>query len=109
MKVNICGIMHNVIEKSQNFGAGSTHFGEIDYGKCEIMINEEMDPQVKQETICHEILHGMLVHIGREDLSADEQFVTALANAINQGFTVKDVEEACTILVDSEGRETILK
>lgn len=46
----------------------------------------------KQETLCHEIVHGILVHIGRQDLSNDETLVQALGNAINQSFVVREVK-----------------
>ena len=41
------------------------------------------------QTLCHEIVHGMLVHLGFQEMSADEQFVQSLAMAINQSFDVK--------------------
>jgi hypothetical protein len=35
------------------------------------------------------MVHGMLVHMGYDELSQDEQFVQALGNAICQGFEIK--------------------
>lgn len=92
MKINICGIEHKIIECEDKFDA-DTHMGMIDYPKAEICINKNMAESVKTATICHEALHGMLTHIGREDLSNDEQLVTALGNAINQSFIPKVVTE----------------
>lgn len=92
MKVNICGIEHTVIECEDNFDT-ETHMGVIDYAHAVIRINKDMSDQLKKATICHEILHGMLVHIGREDLSEDEQLVTALGNAINNSFEVKETSD----------------
>lgn len=89
LKVNICGIEHSVIECEDNFDT-ETHMGQIDYGKCMIKINKDMPCQLKTAILCHEILHGMLIHIGREDLSEDEQLITALGNAINNAFLVKE-------------------
>lgn len=88
MKVNICGIPYKVIEYPDNFDA-DTHFGQIDYKMAEIRINKDMAEEIKEEAICHEIVHGMLVHLGYNDLSQDEQFVQALGNAIHQSFIVK--------------------
>ena len=85
-KVNICGIPHTVIECEDNFNA-DLNFGLIDYQSCEIKINKNLTPESAAETLCHEILHGILVHIGRQDLSMDETFVQGLANALNQSFT----------------------
>lgn len=88
MNVSICGIEHEIIECEDTFGT-DTHMGEIEYGKCLIRINKNISTQLKKATLCHEILHGMLLHIGRDDLSQDEQFVTALGNAISHTFNVK--------------------
>lgn len=52
-----------------------------------------MHEEMKKATLCHEIMHGILLNIGREDLSNDENFVTALGNAIYASFEVKEVEK----------------
>ena len=88
MKVNICGIKHEVIECEDNFNV-DTHFGQIDYLKCLISINRNMAEDMKTETICHEMVHGILVHLGYNDLSQNEQFIQSFANALLQGFTIK--------------------
>ena len=87
--VKICGILHSVIETSDNFDADASHMGQIEYKKCLIYINKDMDDSIKQETLCHEILHAMLVHLGYDELSQDEKLVQALANAVNQTFMVR--------------------
>lgn len=92
MKVNICGIPHTVIECPDNFDVDA-HFGQIDYKACEIRINKDMATEAKEETICHEMIHGILVHLGYSEQSQDEQFVQALANAIYQGFDIRGEEE----------------
>lgn len=84
--VSICGIPHT-IELHENPFDADLHFGQIDYGTATIKLNKNVHPEIQAETLCHEILHGMLVHIGRDDLSDDEQLVTALGNAIYQSFT----------------------
>ena len=88
MTVNVCGIPHNVIECEDTFNV-DTHFGQIDYKECRIKINKDLAEDFKNETICHEMLHGILVHLGYNDYSQDEQFVQALASAINQGFDIR--------------------
>lgn len=88
MVVNICGIPHKVIEYEDTFNA-DTHFGQIDYKTCEIRINNDMPQEIKDETLCHEMVHGMLVHMGYDELSQDEKFVQAMGNAIYQGFDIK--------------------
>ena len=88
MKVNICGIPHKVIECEDKFDVDA-HFGQIDYKACEIRINKDMATEAKKETICHEMIHGILVHLGYSEQSQDETFVQALGNAIYQGFDIK--------------------
>lgn len=88
MTVNICGIPHTVIECEDHFDV-DTHFGQIDYKACEIRINKDMAAEAKEETICHEMIHGILVHLGYSEQSQDEQFVQALANAIYQSFDIR--------------------
>lgn len=92
MRVNICGIEHKVIECEDKFNS-DCHMGQITYKDAEILINKDMDPAIKEETICHEMIHGILVHIGYQEQSNDEQFVQALANAIYQGFKVRGWEK----------------
>lgn len=92
MIVNICGIPHKVVECEDRFDV-DTHFGQIDYKTCEIRINKDMTEDSKKETICHEMMHGILIHLGYNEYSHDEQFVQALANAIYQGFEIKTESE----------------
>ena len=88
MKVNVCGIPHKVVECEDKFDV-DLHFGQIDYKTCEIRINKGITEDSKKETLCHEMVHGMLTHLGYTELSHDEQFVQALGNAIYQGFEIK--------------------
>lgn len=88
MIIKICGIPYTVIECGDSFNADAKHFGNVDFLKAEIRINKDMAEAVKQETLVHEIVHAVLVHIGRADLSEDETFVQSFANAINQTFEV---------------------
>ena len=100
MIVNICGIPHKVIEYEDNFNV-DLHFGQIDYKACEIRINKDMNEEAKKEAICHEMVHGILVHLGYNEHSQNEQFVQALANAICQGFDIKFLEEMMGPNLDS--------
>lgn len=87
MIVNICGIPHKVIEIEDNFDL-DVHFGQIDYKKCEIRINKSLSWEGKHEALCHEIIHGIFVHLGFNELSQNEHLVQALGNAIHQSFDV---------------------
>lgn len=92
MIVNICGIPHKIVECEDNFNI-DTHFGQIDYKACEIRINKDMTEDAKKETICHEMIHGIFVHLGYNDYTNDEQLVQALGNAICQSFEIKAESE----------------
>jgi len=85
MVINICGIPHKIIYCEDSFNT-DTHFGQIDYGKAVIKLSKDISKEQQGEALCHEVLHGMLVHIGKEDLSQDESFVQCLSNAIYQSF-----------------------
>lgn len=91
MTVNICGLPHEVVEMEDNFNV-DFHMGMIEYKDLKIKINKDMTTIAKEETICHEMVHGMLVHLGYIEMSNDEQFVQAFGNAIWQGFYIKDLE-----------------
>lgn len=91
-KVNICGIPYTVKECEDHFDS-DCHCGLIIYSECLIKINKNMHEEMKKATLCHEIMHGILLNIGREDLSNDENFVTALGNAVYATFEVKEVEK----------------
>lgn len=91
-KVNICGIPYTVKECEDHFDS-DCHCGLIIYSECLIKINKNMHEEMKKATLCHEIMHGILLNIGREDLSNDENFVTVLGNAIYAAFEVKEVEK----------------
>ena len=87
--INICGVPHTVKLCEDNFTT-DTHFGQIEYAKAEIRINRDMPPELQMQALCHEWVHGALVMLGFNDETSNEQFVQALAMAINQTFTVKD-------------------
>lgn len=89
-KVNICGIPHTVRYVEDVFDI-DTHLGQILYSKGEIRINRAMPEEIIKETICHEMVHGIFVHLGYDDLAGNEQLVQALGNAICQGFEIKSL------------------
>lgn len=92
MKVNICGLPHEVVEVEDKFNM-DCHMGMIEYKDLLIKINKDMPQVAKEETICHEMVHGILVHLGYNGMANDEQFVQALGNAIYQGFEIKKLED----------------
>lgn len=89
--VKICGIPHTIIEREVIEGNGSgTILGQITYCDCIIEIRKNLPPEMYRQTLIHEIVHGMLTMIGRNELSEDETFVQSLALAISQTFDLKE-------------------
>lgn len=89
--VNICGIIHEIIETENEFTTVNV-CGEINYKDCVIKIEKNATDDFKKETIAHEILHGILTHLGYDDLSENEQFICAVSNALIQSFEIKFLE-----------------
>ena len=90
MNVNICGIKHEIVETEDAFTSEAVHLGEIHFKDCKIFINKDVHEDMKAITICHEMVHGMLTHLGYQEQSNDEQFVQARARGRGQGFAIKE-------------------
>lgn len=89
MIVNICGVPHEVVECEDSFNM-DCHMGQIEYADAIIKINSRLKGASRKETLCHEMVHGMLIHLGYTDLASDETLVQGLGNAIMQGFDIKE-------------------
>lgn len=87
----ICGIPYKIVPTEDVFDV-DTHLGQINYITGEIRVNKRLQGEILYETLSHEIIHGILMYLGYEKESQDEQFVQALGNAINQTFTIKGME-----------------
>ena len=87
--VTICGVPHKIKYCEDSFNV-DTHFGQIDYLKCEIKVNNALEGAALEETLTHEIMHGIFVHIGRNDLAQNEELVQALSNAVFQSFAIRN-------------------
>lgn len=90
-KVIICGIPYEVITKEviDCEGEGKT-LGHIDYANQKITLREDLPEETRKETLIHEMIHGILCHIGRDDLN-NEDFVQSMANALfNSSIEIKE-------------------
>lgn len=85
----ICGIPYQIVEKETVDEDGGC-LGRILYRDCVIEIRKGLPKELYTQTLIHEIVHGMLSNIGKNDLSDNEEFVQALAMAINLTFDVKE-------------------
>lgn len=86
--INICGVPHEVIFCDDNFTL-DLHIGQIDYGQARIRINQNLAEPIMKVGLIHEWLHGALVALGYNEQSQDEQFVQAMATAINGSFEMR--------------------
>lgn len=92
MKINICGIPYKVKYKNVlREGDPGICEGCIDYSKQRIRLRKGMPKDIENETLTHEIVHGILQHLGYTDLCNDEGFVQAMANGIAQSFEIKKI------------------
>ena len=104
-KVNICGIPYEIVLCGDEFAASETNLGQIVFADAKIRINKNAAEAVQEQTLVHEIVHGMLTNLGYAEDSGDEQFVQALAMAINQTFTIRTDEDKQKKPVDDDGRK----
>ena len=90
MKINLCGIPYDVRFVEDGFNL-ETQFGEIKFLEGVIRINNKISAELKEQTIWHEALHGILELIGRGDLSEDEVLISNMAIALNQLADIRDM------------------
>lgn len=55
-----------------------------------IHIRKSLPKKMKNAVLIHEILHGILIQLGYNELSNDETLVQSLSIAIAQTFTIKE-------------------
>lgn len=86
--VKICGVPHKVVLCEDKFDT-DLHLGQISYANAEIRINRNASDEMQMQTLFHEMLHGILILIGRSTEAQDEVFVQSLSNALYQCFSLK--------------------
>lgn len=91
--VKICGIPYEIIDKEVIECNSGRCVGLITYDEGRIEMRKGQHPDYYRQSLIHEIVHGMFVMIGRNDLSDDETLVQSLALAISQTFELKIEEQ----------------
>ena len=107
-KIMIMGIPHTIVFKEDAF-IGDTHFGQVEYSKAKITLNADLNEALTEETLTHEVLHAIFVHMGREDLTNDERLVQCLSNAIFQSFKPRVVLPDVIVLQNSAGHYAVCR
>ena len=93
--INICGIPFTIKEVNEIPAdvKGEIVHGEISHSRAEILLRESLPDELKQLALIHEWVHGILVMVGRTDLSDDEILVQNIALAIYNTFEIKESKE----------------
>ena len=94
MQVTICGIDY-MIERVTVIDEGVEGIvqGQIHYSQGKILIKDGLPKQIEEEVLTHEIVHGILNHIGESELAENETFVQGLANGIYNSGLLLNLEE----------------
>lgn len=83
MHVEILGVNYeikelDIIDENPNV------LGQIVYQKQEIQIKKSLLKDMKNSTMIHEIVHGILFHSGKQELNEKEDLVESLSSSIYQ-------------------------
>lgn len=83
MQVEILGVNYeikevDIIDENPNV------LGQIVYQKQEIQIKKSLLKDMKNSTIIHEIVHGILFHSGKQELNEKEDLVESISSSIYQ-------------------------
>ncbi|MBU5486481.1 hypothetical protein KQI86_19455 [Clostridium sp. MSJ-11] len=79
--INILGINYK-IKYLNDLIERENLYGEIDYHKQTIRIDESMRRDRKVRTLIHEILHGIMESLGYNDINCDEEKIQNISNAL---------------------------
>lgn len=83
MQVEILGVDYeikelDIVDENPNV------LGQIVYQKQEIQIKKSLLKDMKNSTIIHEIVHGILFHSGKQELNEKEDLVESISSSIYQ-------------------------
>ena len=83
MQVEILGVNYE-IKELDIIDENPKVLGQIVYQKQEIQIKKSLLKDMKNSTIIHEIVHGILFHSGKQELNEKEDLVESLSSSIYQ-------------------------
>lgn len=84
MQIQIGPIAYQIVDVDELYGPDGRRCGECDAGKARIRIDTEIDPQVREVTIWHEVFHAILFGAGIPCDQHDERQIDALAYGLVQ-------------------------
>jgi lipoate synthase len=83
--IKIMGCDYKVIE-SDKISRDSYVYGEADHVEQVIKLSKELKPQLKAETLLHELLHVVLFKLREDELFDNERFINSVAAILLQIF-----------------------
>ena len=83
MQIEILGVNYE-IKELEIIDENPNVLGQIVYQKQEIQIKKSLLKDMKNSTIIHEIVHGILFHSGKQELNEKEDLVESLSSSIYQ-------------------------
>lgn len=84
MRITICGLPFDVsFVEEVEMGEPNT-IGKIFTDRQLILIKKSLSTEQKAQTILHEVIHGILIGIGLNEFSDNENLVQGLAQALHQ-------------------------
>ena len=89
-KINVVRVDH--------IGSENGTLGEARLAKNEIAIQNNANgfsrqPSQIEQTFWHEVVHYILVHMGQDELTAEEAFVDGFAHLLHQAITTMEVSK----------------
>ncbi len=83
-KVTILGIPYQIEEVENIKGCDDSVLGMMLYQEQKIHIRADLPKELKEQTLIHEIIHGILENLGEHELNEDERLVQSLAATVYQ-------------------------
>lgn len=83
MQVEILGVNYE-IKELDIIDENPDVLGQIIYQKQQIEIKKSLKKDMKNTTIIHEMIHGILFHSGKQELNKNEDLIESLSNSIYQ-------------------------
>ena len=84
-QINIMGLDYDILEVDV-IERGTNICGQIDHIEQVIKIGKDLKCDRKEQTLVHEVVHGILEQLGYMELHDNEQLVQSLAVALHQTF-----------------------
>lgn len=100
MKVYIGSMKYDLVLKETIKYDEQEYRGAIDECSGKLEMATSFPQQIKQQTLWHEVVHGVLIELGRRDLNSDEGFVDAISKQLYTFTEKNDINKLYSKLND---------